>query len=43
MAQDELIAVGGYHIYSEDYVELGNIGTDVVWRRNGYGKKSVQS
>lgn len=43
MAQDELIAVGGYHIYSEDYVELGNIGTDVAWRRNGYGKKSVQS
>lgn len=39
MAQDELIAVGGYHIYSEDYVELGNIGTDVAWRRNGYGKK----
>ncbi|WP_227011847.1 GNAT family N-acetyltransferase [Paenibacillus lutimineralis] len=39
MEQDELIAVGGYHIYSEDYVELGNIGTDVAWRRQGYGKK----
>lgn len=35
----ELIAVGGYHIYSDDYVELGNIGTDVAWRRQGYGKK----
>lgn len=39
MEQRELIAVGGYHIYSEDYVELGNIGTDVRWRRQGYGKK----
>lgn len=39
MEQHELIAVGGYHIYSEDYVELGNIGTDVRWRRQGYGKK----
>lgn len=37
--QEELIAVGGYHIYSEDYVELGNIGTDASWRRQGYGKK----
>lgn len=35
----ELIAVGGYHIYSEDYVELGNIGTEPAWRRQGYGKK----
>ncbi|WP_194542296.1 GNAT family N-acetyltransferase [Paenibacillus sp. JZ16] len=35
----ELIAVGGYHIYSDDYVELGNIGTDAAWRRQGYGKK----
>lgn len=39
MEQSELIAVGGYHIYSEDYVELGNIGTDIRWRRQGYGKK----
>ncbi|MEK5253001.1 GNAT family N-acetyltransferase [Paenibacillus sp. FSL F4-0125] len=39
MEQRELIAVGGYHIYSEDYVELGNIGTDVRWRRQGYGRK----
>ncbi|MEC0204771.1 GNAT family N-acetyltransferase [Paenibacillus lautus] len=35
----KLIAVGGYHIYSDDYVELGNIGTDAAWRRQGYGKK----
>jgi ribosomal protein S18 acetylase RimI-like enzyme len=39
MEQKELIAVGGYHIYNEDYVEMGNIGTDVRWRRQGYGKK----
>lgn len=39
MEQRELVAVGGYHVYSEDYVELGNIGTDVAWRRQGYGKK----
>lgn len=39
----ELIAVGGYHIYSEDFVELGNIGTDAAWRRQGYGKKCAQS
>ncbi|GIP26690.1 hypothetical protein J23TS9_18200 [Paenibacillus sp. J23TS9] len=39
LEQEELIAVGGYHIYSEDYVELGNIGTDAAWRRQGYGKK----
>ncbi|MFD0713282.1 GNAT family N-acetyltransferase [Paenibacillus sp. GCM10027626] len=37
--QDELIAVGGYHIYTEDCVELGNIGTDAAWRRQGYGRK----
>ncbi|PJN54455.1 hypothetical protein PAEVO_11760 [Paenibacillus sp. GM2FR] len=24
---------------SDDYVELGNIGTDAAWRRQGYGKK----
>ena len=34
----ELIAVGGYHIYSDDYVELGNIGTDAAWRRQGTAK-----
>ncbi|MCM3339836.1 GNAT family N-acetyltransferase [Paenibacillus sp. MER TA 81-3] len=34
-----LIAVGGYHIYNDDYVELGNIGTDVSWRRQGFGKR----
>lgn len=39
MEQQKLIAVGGYHIYSEDYVELGNIETDAAWRRRGYGKK----
>lgn len=39
MEQRELVAVGGYHVYSEDYVELGNIGTGVAWRRQGYGKK----
>lgn len=39
MEQHELIAVGGYHIYNKDYVELGNIGVDIRWRRQGYGKK----
>ena len=39
----ELIAVGGYHIYSDDYVELGNIGTDVAWRRQGYGKRCARN
>jgi GNAT superfamily N-acetyltransferase len=39
MEERELIAVGGYHIYSGDYVELGNIGTDARWRRQGYAKK----
>ncbi|MBN3526867.1 GNAT family N-acetyltransferase [Paenibacillus apiarius] len=39
MEQRELVAVGGYHIYNEDYVELGNIGTDVSRRRRGYGKR----
>ncbi|MFF2888277.1 GNAT family N-acetyltransferase [Paenibacillus sp. NPDC057967] len=38
-AGQELIALGGYHIYSEDYVELGNIGTDASWRNRGYGRK----
>lgn len=37
--QSDLIAVGGYHVYSQDYVELGNIGTDAAWRRRGLGKK----
>ncbi|BFH59662.1 GNAT family N-acetyltransferase [Paenibacillus azoreducens] len=36
--KEGLIAVGGYHIYSEDYVELGNIGTDAAFRRQGLGK-----
>ncbi|RJE86932.1 GNAT family N-acetyltransferase [Paenibacillus sp. 1011MAR3C5] len=36
---EELIALGGYHIYSEDYVELGNIGTDANWRNRGYGRR----
>lgn len=35
----ELIAGVGYHIYSDAYVELGNIGTDAAWKRQGYGKK----
>jgi len=37
--QEDLIAVGGYHVYSEDYVELGNIGTDVLRRRQGLGRR----
>ncbi|KOP68656.1 acetyltransferase [Bacillus sp. FJAT-18019] len=39
MQDQELVAVGGYHIYGQDYVELGNIGTDRGWRRRGFGKK----
>lgn len=39
MEQQNLVAIGGYHVYSKDYVELGNIGTDMAWRRQGYGKK----
>lgn len=39
MSEQSLIAIGGYHIYSKEYVELGNIGTDVAWRRKGYGQK----
>ncbi|MFD0617011.1 GNAT family N-acetyltransferase [Paenibacillus sp. GCM10027629] len=39
MDEQELIAVGGYHVYSEDYVELGNIGTDISRRRQGLGRR----
>jgi len=39
MQDQELVAVGGYHLYGQDYVELGNIGTDRGWRRQGFGKK----
>ncbi|MGG3281592.1 GNAT family N-acetyltransferase [Paenibacillus solani] len=39
LRNQELVAVGGYHIYGQDYVELGNIGTDRGWRRQGFGKK----
>ncbi|REK76691.1 GNAT family N-acetyltransferase [Paenibacillus paeoniae] len=35
----QLIALGGYHVYSKEYVELGNIGTDVNWRNRGNGRK----
>jgi len=38
-AENELIALGGYHVYSKEYFELGNIGTDENWRNRGYGKK----
>ncbi|WP_314588037.1 GNAT family N-acetyltransferase [Paenibacillus terrigena] len=38
MDQQDLIAVGGYHVYSADYVELGNIGTDLSKRRQGLGR-----
>lgn len=38
MDNERLIAVGGYHIYDRDYVELGNIGTDPAFRRQGLGK-----
>jgi len=38
-ADNELVALGGYHIYSKEYVELGNIGTDAGWRNRGYGRK----
>lgn len=37
-AENELIAMGGFHIFSKEYVELGNIGTDEKWRKRGYGK-----
>ncbi|GAB6930340.1 hypothetical protein JCM10914A_43230 [Paenibacillus sp. JCM 10914] len=35
----QLVAVGGYHVYSDDYVELGNIVAGVSWRGLGYGKE----
>lgn len=38
--QDEnLIAVGGYHLFDHDYVEVGNIGTVEEMRRKGWGKR----
>lgn len=36
---EELIAVGGYHIFAHDYVEVGNIGTVKHMRRKGWGKR----
>ncbi len=38
LAEQKLIAAGGYHIYNGDYAELGNIGTNTAWRRQGYGR-----
>ncbi|KPC71083.1 hypothetical protein ADL26_16070 [Thermoactinomyces vulgaris] len=35
---DELVAVGGYHLFDSVYVELGNIGTTVSRRRQGWGR-----
>lgn len=36
---DELVAVGGYHVYSAEAAELGNIGTIASRRGRGYGAK----
>ncbi len=38
MDNERLAAAGRYHIYGADYVELGNIGTDPAFRRQGLGK-----
>ncbi|MEI0736910.1 GNAT family N-acetyltransferase [Paenibacillus sp. JTLBN-2024] len=38
MDNERLAAAEGYHIYGADYVELGNIGTDPAFRRQGLGK-----
>ncbi|BFH68207.1 MAG: GNAT family N-acetyltransferase [Paenibacillus dendritiformis] len=35
----ELVAVGGYHVYSAEAAELGNIGTIASRRGRGYGAK----
>lgn len=37
--QGELVAAGGYHVFTDEYAELGNIGTDVARRRRGLGTK----
>lgn len=37
MKDGQLAAVGGYHIYGGEYVELGNIGTVPALRRQGLG------
>ncbi|WGU96605.1 GNAT family N-acetyltransferase [Paenibacillus dendritiformis] len=34
---NELVAVGGYHVYSAEAAELGNIGTIASRRGRGYG------
>ncbi|MBA4493911.1 GNAT family N-acetyltransferase [Paenactinomyces guangxiensis] len=39
MQNEDLIAVGGYHIFDRDYVEVGNIGTVEHMRRKGWGKR----
>ncbi|SFJ17709.1 GNAT family N-acetyltransferase [Thermoflavimicrobium dichotomicum] len=36
---EDLIAVGGYHVFDHDYVEVGNIGTVEHMRRKGWGKR----
>ncbi|OZB92369.1 GNAT family N-acetyltransferase [Paenibacillus sp. XY044] len=38
MEENQLVAVGGFHIYCEDYAELGNIVTDISYRKRGYGR-----
>ncbi|WP_338125021.1 GNAT family N-acetyltransferase [Paenibacillus dendritiformis] len=35
----ELVVVGGYHVYSAEAAELGNIGTIASRRGRGYGAK----
>ncbi|MBD1373130.1 GNAT family N-acetyltransferase [Hazenella sp. IB182357] len=41
MDEGELVAIGGFHSYQSDYVEIGNIGTASRKRRQGFGKKVV--
>jgi len=31
------MAIGGFHMYTEEFVELGNIGTSIHHRKKGLG------
>ncbi|WP_025026022.1 GNAT family N-acetyltransferase [Caldalkalibacillus mannanilyticus] len=37
--QNKIVAVGGFHLFDHEIVELGNICTHPLYRKNGYGKK----
>jgi ribosomal protein S18 acetylase RimI-like enzyme len=36
--EDRLVAIAGFHLFDEDLVEIGNIGTIETERGKGYGK-----